>query len=259
METINELTKALSKMQGELTSVPKESINPFFKSKYASLDAIWDTIRKPLSLNGLSIIQLTGSDGNGIFIKTMLCHSTGQFVESYLPINAKASDPQSVGSAITYARRYALSAILGVSADDDDDAEAATHKATPKKADKPPEHWCATHNVEFFKKGAMKSYAHKIEGTETWCNEPEPAPKPVQSTTAQPKPTEPVSTPSTETPVPMNAMTHEAIKLLATDPDKLGIMKATAKDKGWTKGKTDFTLKDLSQVQAVTLLNMFSE
>ena len=258
METINELTKALSKMQGELTSVPKESINPFFKSKYASLDAIWDTIRKPLSLNGLSIIQLTGSDGNGIFIKTMLCHSTGQFVESYLPINAKASDPQSVGSAITYARRYALSAILGVSADDDDDAEAATHKATPKKADKPPEHWCATHNVEFFKKGAMKSYAHKIEGTETWCNEPEPTPNAPQSTQTAPKVENPVVAQVAKDP-PMNAMTHEAIKLLATDPDKLGIMKATAKDKGWTKGKTDFTLKDLNQVQAVTLLNMFSE
>ena len=104
----------------------------------------------------------------------------------------------------------------------------------------------------------MKSYAHKIEGTETWCNEPEPAPNAPQSTQTAPKVENPVVAQVAKDP-PMNAMTHEAIKLLATDPDKLGIMKATAKDKGWTKGKTDFTLKDLNQVQAVTLLNMFSE
>ena len=87
---------------------------------------------------------------------------------------------------------------------------------------------------------------------------PKPTPNAPQSTQAAPKVENPVVAQVAKDP-PMNAMTHEAIKLLATDPDKLGIMKATAKDKGWTKGKTDFTLKDLSQVQAVTLLNMFSE
>ena len=87
---------------------------------------------------------------------------------------------------------------------------------------------------------------------------PKPTPNAPQSTQADPKVEKPVVAQVAKDP-PMNAMTHEAIKLLATDPDKLGIMKATAKDKGWTKGKTDFTLKDLSQVQAVTLLNMFSE
>ena len=87
---------------------------------------------------------------------------------------------------------------------------------------------------------------------------PKPTPNAPQSTQAAPKVEKPVVAQVAKDP-PMNAMTHEAIKLLATDPDKLGIMKATAKDKGWTKGKTDFTLKDLSQVQAVTLLNMFSE
>ena len=86
---------------------------------------------------------------------------------------------------------------------------------------------------------------------------PKPTPNAPQSTQAAPKVEKPVVAQVAKDP-PMNAMTHEAIKLLATDPDKLGIMKATAKDKGWTKGKTDFTLKDLSQVQAVTLLNMFS-
>ena len=87
---------------------------------------------------------------------------------------------------------------------------------------------------------------------------PKPTPNAPQSTQTAPKVENPVVAQVAKDP-PMNAMTHEAIKLLATDPDKLGIMKATAKDKGWTKGKTDFTLKDLSQVQAVTLLNMFSE
>ena len=202
-ETINELTKALSKMQGELTSVPKESVNPFFKSKYASLDAIWDTIRKPLSVNGLSIIQTTGQDDKGIYIDTMLCHSSGQFVSSYLPINAKGQDPQSIGSAITYARRYSLSAILGVSADDDDDGESGTHKKE-QKSTKPPaetkvqtniqEHFCKEHNTEFFVRGSMKSFAHPLKdaagneikdekGKTIWCHEHIEIPASIKSET----------------------------------------------------------------------------
>jgi hypothetical protein len=110
---------------------------------------------------------------------------------------------------------------------------------------------------------AKKNYWNWIETHTTNREQPPNAP---QSTTAAPKVEKPVIAPTDKQPdavkpvsPPINAMTHEAIKLLATDPDKLGIMKATVKDKGWGKGKTDFTLKDLTQVQAVTLLNMFSE
>ncbi len=172
-DSITELAKALSKMQGVLKSVPKDSANPFFKSKYASLDAIWETVRAPLTDNGLSIIQTTF--GERIILETTLLHSSGEWVRSYLPINAAKTDPQGIGSALTYARRYSLAAILGVSADEDDDGEATTNhnpKVEPKQTAETKEHWCKEHNTAFFMRGKMKSYAHPIEGTKEWCYEP---------------------------------------------------------------------------------------
>jgi hypothetical protein len=135
-EQIMELAKALSKTQGEIKSVSKDAVNPFFKNKYATLDAIWEAIRKPLSTNGLAVLQTT-YDQQGIVLETTLVHSSGQWVRSYLPLNAKANDPQSIGSALTYARRYSLSAILGISADEDDDANAATSKQTVPQTKQP--------------------------------------------------------------------------------------------------------------------------
>ncbi len=131
-ETITELAKALSKFQGAMKSVPKDSTNPFFKNRYASLDAIWDTIRKPLADSGLAVIQAPYEQDGNIYIETTLLHMSGEWVQGDQPINAKATDPQSIGSAMTYARRYSLSAILGVSSDDDEDGNAASGKETPK-------------------------------------------------------------------------------------------------------------------------------
>ncbi len=171
-DSITELAKALSKMQGVLKSVPKDSANPFFKSKYASLDAIWETVRAPLTDNGLSIIQTTF--GERIILETTLLHSSGEWVRSYLPINAAKTDPQGIGSALTYARRYSLAAILGVSADEDDDGEATTNhnpKVEPKQTAETKEHWCKEHNTAFFMRGKMKSYAHPIGDTGEWCHE----------------------------------------------------------------------------------------
>lgn len=133
--TISELAKAVSGMQSQLKSIPKNSNNPFFKSKYADLDAIWDGVRKPLTDNGLAVIQSIDKINNELTLVTTLVHTSGEWINSYIPVNAKASDPQSVGSAITYARRYSLSAILGVSADEDDDAEQAM--ARDKSKEKP--------------------------------------------------------------------------------------------------------------------------
>ncbi len=188
--TILEIAKALSKMQGEMKSVPKDSTNPFFKMRYASIDAVWDTIRKPLSANGLSVIQTTYEQEGKIFLETMLLHTSGEWFKGYLPINAIKSDPQAIGSAITYARRYSLSAILGVSADDDDDGEEATGHGKDankqvsqkvvdeiNKGESAKEHYCLEHKTEFFMRGKMKSFAHPIKdagGKDTgeWCHEP---------------------------------------------------------------------------------------
>lgn len=122
-EQINELAKALASAQELITGAKKDSDNPFFKSRYADLGSVWDSIRKPLSSNGLSVAQTV--DGDKLI--TLLMHSSGQWIDSSYPISAKDGSPQAIGSAITYARRYALAAIVGAY-QTDDDAEAATER-----------------------------------------------------------------------------------------------------------------------------------
>jgi hypothetical protein len=121
---LNQLAAALAKAQGEMKAAVFNKVNPHFKNKYADLAAVLDAVRGPLSKNGLSVTQTMRMNGEGFFLTTMLCHASGQWLSSDypLPVNAK---PQELGSALTYARRYSLSAITGIAADEDDDAEAA--------------------------------------------------------------------------------------------------------------------------------------
>ena len=123
---ISELVKALSKMQGQMELVAKNSENPYFKNRYADLAALWDALRKPLSENGLAVIQTTADDSEGVTLFTMLAHSSGQWIKGTLRMKPVKSDPQGVGSCITYARRYALSAILGLATEDDDGNAASS-------------------------------------------------------------------------------------------------------------------------------------
>lgn len=127
-EQINELAAALAKAQGKITGALKDSANPFFKSKYADLASVWDACRAALSENGLAVIQLTESDDSGVFVTTSLAHSSGQWIRSKLRLTPKDSSPQGMGSAITYGRRYALAAMVGV-AQVDDDGNAASGQA----------------------------------------------------------------------------------------------------------------------------------
>lgn len=131
-EQINELATALAKAQAQITGALKDSSNPFFKSKYADLASCWDACRKQLTENGLSVVQTTevlgpanGDMGNWItVVRTTLAHSSGQWISGVTPVKVKDDGPQAQGSGITYARRYALAAIVGL-AQIDDDAEAA--------------------------------------------------------------------------------------------------------------------------------------
>lgn len=124
-ETINELATALAKAQSEITGALKDSANPFFKSRYADLASCWDACRAPLSKNGLSVVQgLDVSEGH-LYLKTRLMHATGQWIDSTTPVTPKDETPQAMGSALTYARRYALTAMVGV-AQVDDDGNAAS-------------------------------------------------------------------------------------------------------------------------------------
>ena len=139
-QEINELTGALVKFQGKVNSIAKDSVNPFFKMKYASLTTIWEHIRKPLADAGLSVVQGAEPemvDGH-VVMCTTLFHTSGQYVTVYMPVRLVKDDPQGLGSAITYTRRYLLSSVLGLVADEDDDGESTkAEKAGEKEKAKP--------------------------------------------------------------------------------------------------------------------------
>lgn len=136
-EQINEIAAALSKCQGELENASKTSANPFYKSKYADLAEVINVCKEPLSNNGLSIVQLTDISENGsIFVITQLNHSSGQWLRGYYPAKPVKDDPQGLGGAVTYARRYAYSAIIGI-AQEDDDGNKASGRDDKKEVVKP--------------------------------------------------------------------------------------------------------------------------
>jgi len=128
---LGELFAALSKAQGQMSGAVKDSSNPFFKSKYADLHHVWEAVRGPLSSNSLTVLQATNVVNNKLFVVTTIGHSSGQWMKSITPVKAMKEDPQAMGSAITYARRYSLAAICGI-AQMDDDAESAMSRNTIK-------------------------------------------------------------------------------------------------------------------------------
>lgn len=123
-EAINEISAALAKAQGQIEGASKGKVNPAFKSKYADLASIWDACREALSTNGLAVLQIPNETPDGMLLTTMVTHSSGQWFRSSYPVRPVQATPQGLGSAITYARRYALMAMVGI-APEDDDGEAA--------------------------------------------------------------------------------------------------------------------------------------
>ncbi len=131
-EQINELGAALAKAQGEMSNAKKDAANPFFKSHYATLGSVWDAIRGPLSKHGLSIVQTTEFEGERVTISTTLLHASGQWIEGTIPVLSQKQDSQSMGSAMSYARRYALMGMIGIAAEDDD-GEATMGRSAPQQ------------------------------------------------------------------------------------------------------------------------------
>jgi len=119
-ESIEKLAEALCAAQGEMGGAVKGSANPFFKSSYADLTSVIKAIKEPCYKNGLSYVQLPHRDGNSIGVTTRLLHTSGQWLEHEFTLPMVKGDPQAAGSAITYARRYALQALFGIPAVDDD-------------------------------------------------------------------------------------------------------------------------------------------
>ena len=131
-ESIADLATALAKAQGQFGNVQKNrevtvktKTGGTYKFKYATLDAIGDAIRKPLADNGLSYIQAVAKTDSGMAIDTRLMHASGQWLQTVTPMKIENEGNQAIGSAITYGRRYALSALLGIVSDDDDDSNAS--------------------------------------------------------------------------------------------------------------------------------------
>jgi hypothetical protein len=127
-DSLNELFAALAKAQSEMKTASLDSENPYFKSKYADLASIVNASRPALTKNGLSVIQqiLPNDDGQNI-LHTILCHSSGQWIESRMRILPSKPDVQSLISYVTYIRRAAYASLIGVVTGDDDDGEQAVH------------------------------------------------------------------------------------------------------------------------------------
>lgn len=123
-DNVNEIFGALAKAQGKIQPASKDKSNPFFKSKYADLSSVWDACREALSENGLSVIQIPQTKPEGTFLISILGHSSGQWIRGDVLVPLAKNDPQSVGSALTYFRRYCLSSLVGVAPEDDDGEKA---------------------------------------------------------------------------------------------------------------------------------------
>ena len=172
-ETIGELSTALGKAESEFPQIKRSQKVNFataggtrIKYSYAPLSEIFDAIRKPLAENGLAISQpMTIIDGK-LIVETVLSHSSGEWISGQILIESQKLDPQSIGSALTYARRYSLSALLGIASEEDDDAEGTIDRGKSE----PEEDICPIHGVPFrkFTKDNQEWWSHKTE--DGWCN-----------------------------------------------------------------------------------------
>lgn len=132
-ESIANIAAALVAAQADIRGVGKDSTNPHFKSKYASLDSIIDMTRPALAKHGLAVLQgatVPESDENGILrgftVETLLVHKSGEWISNGLPLPIQKADPQGAMAALTYGRRGSLSALLSISTDEDDDGNHAS-------------------------------------------------------------------------------------------------------------------------------------
>lgn len=133
-ESIAALAEALAKAQGMMKGALKDVTNPYFKSKYADLSSVWEACREALSSNGLAVVQTNETD-DAVVIETVLLHSSGEWIAGRLRMIPKEPTPQGVGSCITYARRYALAAMVGVAPEDDDGNEASKEAKNKPRVD----------------------------------------------------------------------------------------------------------------------------
>lgn len=121
---MKEIANALCVLQSLMKPAVKDAENPFFKSNYADLQAVWKTAQPFMKQCGLAVSQLPYDDGEKIGVKTVLVHSSGELIQTQIAMKPQKLDPQAIGSLLTYLRRYSLASVLGI-VTSDDDAESA--------------------------------------------------------------------------------------------------------------------------------------
>jgi ERF superfamily protein len=130
-ESTDMIATALASAQAKMSGAKKDATNPHFRSQYADLASVWEACREALTSNGIAVVQMTEpSDKDEVVIVTRLAHKSGQWYEGELHLPVSKADAQGYGSALTYARRYALAAAVGVAPEDDDGNAATAAKPT---------------------------------------------------------------------------------------------------------------------------------
>lgn len=139
-EDIKTIAPALLLAQKKIGSAVKGSTNPFFKSSYADLGAVMEACKDALNENGIVVLQPVGTDEGGVYVETVLLHTSGEYISDKMRITAKSEhNPQDQGSAISYARRYSLQSMVFIPAEDDDGEKATNHREDPDWIKKPEE------------------------------------------------------------------------------------------------------------------------
>ena len=127
-EDIDSLAAALNKAQAEMSGAKKSAKNPFFKSNYANLEEVINCVKEPFANNGLSFVQFPISGEGLAGVETIIMHESGEFISNEFMLKCAKNDPQGMGSAITYARRYGLQSAVGIPSEDDDGEGAMQRK-----------------------------------------------------------------------------------------------------------------------------------
>ena len=135
-ESIVELSKALAKFQANVKQPMKDKNNPFFRSKYVPLENVVEAITQEAPKHGLSFVQWALNDESGrVGVATMLMHESGEFIEfDAVHMKADKETAQGAGALISYLKRYSLSAVFGITSDQDDDGNSASGNKAPKPA-----------------------------------------------------------------------------------------------------------------------------
>ena len=169
------ITQALAAFQADLPKVGKGSVNPAFKSKYADLADVVAVVLPALAKQGLAWVTIPTLTENGFVLKYELRHTSGESITGEWPLPDASAPAQALGSAVTYGKRYALSAVTGIAPDDDDDGNAAqgaarTQKPRAPRQAEPPVGWreliAATATVE-----ALTDIVNRA-GAEGWRTQP---------------------------------------------------------------------------------------